>query len=56
MKPQPSDQPVVISYDSGYEHSFEHWLDVQKLVEAVDVEPSKGPISTNPVVTASAQP
>jgi hypothetical protein len=48
MKSPSSDQPVVTSYDSGYEHSFEHWLDVQKLVEAADAEPSKGPMAANP--------
>ena len=24
------------SYDSGYEHSLEHWLDLQRLVEEAD--------------------
>ncbi len=27
-------RPRVTSYDSGYEHSLEHWLAVQQLVEA----------------------
>lgn len=27
-------RPRVTSYDSGYEHSLEHWLEVQELVEA----------------------
>ena len=32
---QPSGRrPLVTSYDSGYEHSLEHWLNVQQLVEA----------------------
>jgi len=30
----PSGRPRVTSYDSGYEHSLEHWLEVQQLVEA----------------------
>lgn len=29
------------SYDSGYEYSHEHWLEVQQLVEAVEMEPSE---------------
>ena len=29
------------SYDSGYEHSPEHWLEVQQLVEAVEMERSE---------------
>jgi hypothetical protein len=34
-----SGRPPVTSYDSGYEHSLEHWLAVQQLVEA---EPQPG--------------
>jgi hypothetical protein len=30
--------PLVTSYDSGYEHSLEHWLDVQQLVREVESE------------------
>ena len=29
-------QPRVTSYDSGYEHSLEHWLGVRQLVEAAE--------------------
>jgi hypothetical protein len=32
-------RPLVTSYDSGYEHSLEHWLAVQQLVEAAEAEP-----------------
>lgn len=28
----------VTSYDSGYEHSLEHWISVQHLVEEADEE------------------
>ena len=31
-----SDRPRVTSYDSAYEHSLEHWLEVKQLVEAAD--------------------
>jgi hypothetical protein len=26
-------RPQVSSYDSGYEHSYEHWIEVRQLVE-----------------------
>jgi hypothetical protein len=43
LESQPSSgRPLVISYDSGYEHSLEHWLDMQQLVEADDAEPIQG--------------
>jgi hypothetical protein len=29
-------RPVLTSYDSGVEHSVEHWAEVRKLVEAED--------------------
>lgn len=33
--PTPSaDRPQVTSYDSGYDFSLKHWLEVQQLVEA----------------------
>jgi hypothetical protein len=32
------DRSVLISYDSGVEHSWEHWAEVQKLVEKEDDE------------------
>jgi len=28
--------PVVTSYDSGYEHSFDHYVDVKLLVQDAD--------------------
>ena len=37
---QPGERPRVTSYDSGYEHSLEHWFEVQQLVEAADEERS----------------
>jgi hypothetical protein len=30
--------PHVTSYDSGYEHSLEHWTEVQRLVQEADEE------------------
>jgi len=34
-----ADRPQVTSYDSGYEFSLEHWLEVRQLVEAAASEP-----------------
>jgi len=34
-------RPLVTSYDSGYEHSLEHWLEVKRLVEAAAAEPAR---------------
>jgi hypothetical protein len=33
-----SDRSRVTSYDSAYEHSLEHWLEVKELVRAADEE------------------
>jgi len=29
-------KPPISSYDSGYEHSVEHWLETRRLVEEAD--------------------
>ena len=29
-------KPPVTSYDSGHEHSVEHWMEVQRMVEEED--------------------
>lgn len=29
-----SEKPKITSYDSGYEHSIEHWIEVRQMVEA----------------------
>lgn len=34
------DRPSVTSFDSGYEHSLEHLLEVRALVEEADQETS----------------
>jgi hypothetical protein len=36
-----SSRPQVTSYDSGYEFSLEHWLEVRQLVAAEAPEPVK---------------
>ncbi|PYT27194.1 MAG: hypothetical protein DMG58_20685 [Acidobacteria bacterium] len=33
----------ITSYDSGYEHSPEHWVDLQQLVEQADEQESDCP-------------
>jgi hypothetical protein len=38
-----SSRPETVSYDSGYEHSLEHWSDVQRLVAAADAEEAAPP-------------
>jgi len=32
--PASTKKPHVTSYDSGYEHSIEHWIEVREMVEA----------------------
>jgi hypothetical protein len=32
-------RPFLTSYDSGYEHSLEHWIDLQHRVEEADKDP-----------------
>jgi hypothetical protein len=29
-------RPVIVSYDSGYEHSLEHWFETRRLVAEAD--------------------
>ena len=36
-----SSRSLATSYDSGYEHSPEHWLEVKRLVEAADAAPAR---------------
>jgi hypothetical protein len=36
IKAAPEIQPLRNSYDSGYEHSWEHWLAIRELVEEAD--------------------
>ena len=31
-------RPLITSYDSGYEHSFEHYAEVRQLVEEAHAE------------------
>jgi hypothetical protein len=36
IEAKPETQPLRDSYDSGYEHSWQHWVAVRELVEAAD--------------------
>ena len=33
---RPETQPLRNSYDSGYEHSWQHWVALRELVEGAD--------------------
>jgi hypothetical protein len=33
-----SGRPPLLSYDSGHEHSVQHWLELQKQIEDADRE------------------
>jgi len=46
-------RPFLASYDSGYEHSLEHWIDLQHRVEEADKEPSSVPTEFATEVKAS---
>jgi hypothetical protein len=46
-------RPRVTSYDSGYEHSLEHWLAVQQLVEAAEAEPESARPARSALAKAS---
>ena len=45
-------RPFTTSYDSGYEHSLEHWLDTQRLVE--EATEFKAPASVPVAATTRA--
>ena len=46
-------RPFLTSYDSGYEHSLEHWIDLQHRIEEADKEPSSVPTRFATEVMAS---
>jgi len=48
-----SGRPRVTSYDSGYEHSLEHWLAVQQLVEGAEAEPESARPARSALAKAS---
>jgi hypothetical protein len=31
-----NNRPLVLTYDSGYEHSLEHWIETRRLVAEAD--------------------
>jgi len=33
-----ANRPLLTSYDSGYEYSLEHWIDLQREIEEADEE------------------
>ena len=38
--PKKPGRPAVESFDSGYEHSPDHWIAVKNMVEEADEEPA----------------
>jgi hypothetical protein len=49
-----ADRPLVTSYDSGYEHSFEHYAHVRGLVEEAHEEFMKAAPEPEERITALA--
>ncbi len=37
-KTKSAGRPLITSYDSGYEHSVEHWFEVRRMVERSQLE------------------
>ena len=35
-----SARPDLVSYDTGFEHSLEHWMETRRLVREADDEPA----------------
>lgn len=42
-----SSTPHITSYDTGFEHSLEHWMEVRRLVEEAEIEPADSPKPTH---------
>lgn len=47
-------RPLITSYDSGYEHSFEHYAEVRELVEEAHEEFMKATQDEEERITALA--
>ena len=47
-------KPMITSYDSGYEHSFEHYVDVRGLVDEAHEEWLKPAPDAEPTLLALA--
>jgi len=47
-------RPLITSYDSGYEHSFEHYAEVRQLVEEAHEEFMKAAPEADERITALA--
>ena len=47
-------RPLITSYDSGYEHSFEHYAEVRQLVEEAHEEFMKAAPEEDVRITALA--
>jgi hypothetical protein len=40
---QTANRPLVSTYDSGYEHGFDHYVDVKVMLQAADPEANDSP-------------
>jgi hypothetical protein len=47
-------RPLIMSYDSGYEHSFEHYAEMRQLVEEAHEELMKAAPEKEEGITALA--
>jgi hypothetical protein len=47
-------RPLITSYDSGHEHSFEHYLEVRRIVEEAHEEFMNAAVEEEENVTALA--
>lgn len=47
-------RPLITSYDSGHEHSFEHYAEVRQLVEAAHEEFMRATPEADERITALA--
>jgi hypothetical protein len=47
-------RPLIMSYDSGYEHSFEHYAELRQLVEEAHEELMKAAPENEQRITALA--
>jgi hypothetical protein len=40
-------RPLLTSYDSGYEHSFDHWVELQNLIDEAESTASSLALAAN---------
>ena len=45
-------RPALTSYDTGFEHSLEHFMEVRRMVEEADEEPQPAPMQLRGILAA----